>query len=225
MRLSFSSWWSWMCIHDWRFVLIFDSFHIHITPKAVIYISWPLDASSTGLASPVAVQIATMSSQWMWMKNRDLQESSRPSGWEWPGGIPGGIRWVFEVTQSKGFGNWNGGVLVFVFWPPSFQNLKPDIYCMQVSSCVHTFILKLVTHGHVSVCNAKAVCSFGSIQWFWAGWKELLHRRVDSRTATTCKLFMFCYDFMSCYDSNTALYVERSGKVLLDSSQLIDLVS
>lgn len=164
--------------------------------------------SSRGLASPVAVQKTTMSSPWTWMKDSDLQQSFRH---------PGGIRenpLGFEVTQRELKLKCLGVRCLY-----SGHLSKSEAgNLLHVSIFLRTFILKLLTYAHVSVCNAKdqavcqAVCSFRSIPWIWAGWKELLHRRVDSRTAALCKFLMFCHDFMSCYDPNAARYFESSGK-------------
>ena len=225
-RLSFSSWWCWICMHDSRFFS-----HLQITTLLRdLHDRWTrkkhTPMSSRGLASPVAVQKTTMSSPWTWMKDSDLQQSFRH---------PGGIRenpLGFEVTQRELKLKCLGVRCLY-----SGHLSKSEAgNLLHVSIFLRTFILKLLTYAHVSVCNAKdqavcqAVCSFRSIPWIWAGWKELLHRRVDSRTAALCKFLMFCHDFMSCYDPNAARYFESSGKGvrllnLVDNSQLIDSVS
>lgn len=207
-RLSFSSWWCWICMHDSRFFS-----HLQITTLLRdLHDRWTrkkhTPMSSRGLASPVAVQKTTMSSPWTWMKDSDLQQSFRH---------PGGIRenpLGFEVTQRELKLKCLGVRCLY-----SGHLSKSEAgNLLHVSIFLRTFILKLLTYAHVSVCNAKdqavcqAVCSFRSIPWIWAGWKELLHRRVDSRTAALCKFLMFCHDFMSCYDPNAARYFESSGK-------------
>lgn len=120
-RLSFSSWWCWICMHDSRFFLIFKSPHY-----SVIYMTVGRARNTPQWAQEVWLHLLLFRKQRWVLRERGWKTATfnSPSVTR---AVYGKTRWVLRWRKENW--NWNAwgfGVCILA----TFQNLKPEIYCM-----------------------------------------------------------------------------------------------